>query len=169
MHLRKKQMMATGLILLMAMPLFFSMAALLEQKWIQYQQEKKRESSSMQTLMIQQDDLHWVKPGKEISLQGKLFDVKSFRVMDGAIAVTGFFDDKETELVSKMNRLSDIQNGKQNAVSSVTVKFLLLPVFSDDQEPADNQLIRLVPLNYPAFSESIPDKFARTILQPPKA
>jgi len=165
----KKQIMATGLILLMAMPLFFSLASLLQQKWIQYQQEKERESMSMQTLMIQAEDLHWIRPGKEISLHGKLFDVRSIRAIDGAIAVTGYFDDEETELVSLMNRLSGNHNGKPGIISSIAIKFLLLPVFSDYHEQADNRFVRSYLLCYPSFSESIPDNYQPSIDRPPSA
>lgn len=169
MHPLKKQIMATGMILLMAMPLFFSTASLIKQKWIQYQHEIMQASLSMQTLTIQHEDLHWVKPGKEIILDGKLFDVKSILSIDGAVVVTGFFDEKETELVRQMNRISETQSGNQHSMNSITAKFLLLPVFSDFEEFSDSRLIRYSALNYHTYSESIPDKYARTILQPPKA
>lgn len=169
MHLLKKQIMATGMILLMAMPLFFSTASLIKQKWIQYQHEIMRESLSMQTLTIQNEDLHWVKPGKEIFLHGKLFDVKSIRSIDGAVVVTGFFDEKETGLVRQMNRISETQSGNQHSLNSIAAKFLLLPVYSDYKETEDSRLVRILAVTYPTYSAPIPDKYARTILQPPKA
>ena len=65
-----KRYAASGLILLLAMPLFFSVAALIIQKKIQHHNKERLETETLQTITISRDDLHWVKPGKEVALQG---------------------------------------------------------------------------------------------------
>jgi len=63
--------------------------------------------------------IEWIKKGKEIMVNGKLFDVKKIVKENGQLIVTGLFDDEETAIENYLKRQSQ---GTQN---SFVIRFLL--------------------------------------------
>ncbi|HNJ27359.1 MAG TPA: hypothetical protein PLQ40_00300, partial [Ferruginibacter sp.] len=62
---------AWGLLLLMAIPLFFAAGVLLKQKILQLKRRARFETEMMQSISVNINDFQWVKKGKEARINGK--------------------------------------------------------------------------------------------------
>lgn len=127
----KKKITAYGFLLLVAMPLFFSVFYLIRQKAIQQEAAKNMETANLQTVTITSAELYWVKEGKEVLIDGKLFDVKYYSIAKGKIMLTGLFDGKEDKFVMQMTSMLQEKNGFDSPFDEAVVKFLFLPVFNE--------------------------------------
>jgi hypothetical protein len=99
-----------GLILMLATPLIWNTIALVREKLHFYDMQETMEQAALHTLHVPESSAQWTKSGKEIRINGKLFDVKWHRASDGMLTVTGLFDEEE-EQISKS--LSAYQNTSQ--------------------------------------------------------
>lgn len=100
------RIIATGFFLLAAAPLFFSSLFLLKQHAARQKIKEKLETGALQTLILPEKDLLWVRKDKEIRVGGELFDVKSIIKQNDKVIVTGLFDDEETEIEQLLGHLS---------------------------------------------------------------
>ncbi|MEI2738904.1 MAG: hypothetical protein V9F01_08970 [Chitinophagaceae bacterium] len=60
--------------------------------------KEKMEVSLLHTISVADNEIHWVKEGKEIWIHGKMFDIKSAEHRDGITIFHGLYDDDETVL-----------------------------------------------------------------------
>ena len=72
--------------------------------------EEELACGKLQQVTINRNELHWNRVGKEILVDGKLFDVKAITYnKNGDAIVTGLFDNDETVLVREFQK-----NQKEN-------------------------------------------------------
>ena len=95
------------------------------QWYIKWQAEERMKKEKIETITVQEKDVQWEKTGKEIWLDGKLFDVESYTVSNGIITAKGFLDYDETSLFTL---LVSLQHNKKNSV--LQQFFLLLQCFA---------------------------------------
>lgn len=62
--------------------------------------KEELEREMLHTIMVPEADVHWVKYKKEIRVQEKMFDVKSFTIKNGQYIFTGLYDEEETALTN---------------------------------------------------------------------
>ena len=101
----KKQFTAFALLLLVALPVFLSVGIFIKQQLVQQQRTQRFKTELLETFTIKAEKVDWVEVGKEIRVDGKLFDVESFKVSGANIIFTGFFDGKEDKLVQQIVKL----------------------------------------------------------------
>ena len=89
-----------------------------------YQMEEKLEQSSLETVLIDTDQLVWVEKEREVLISGKLFDVKSSKIIDGKILLTGLFDTTEDAITKKITALQNNKNDSSSPVFSMLTKLL---------------------------------------------
>lgn len=89
------------------------------------------EQQLVQTITIDKADLHWTEEGKEAMINNRLFDVKSFSLVNGTYILTGLFDEEETLLVHHFQKNQDSQNNPDNKL--LTQLFQLLHSFYTNQ------------------------------------
>ena len=89
---------------------------------------ERLEQESLHSLTLSSTDVHWVIPGKEIRIEGRLFDLKNISQKENAITVTGIFDEEEEELERMISRRSDPDANKL----PILVKLLSSPVIKWD-------------------------------------
>lgn len=53
----------------------------------------------LQTIHIPADEVVWEKEGKEVVLDGKMFDIRDYTLSNGILSATGFFDEEETGIL----------------------------------------------------------------------
>src|SRR5687767_10293251 len=87
---------------------------------------KKRMEASLETealtrIRIPATDVVWYEEGREIMVQGKMFDIKTYSISNGIFTAEGIFDEEETEVV---NRLNGHWSEKQQ--THVVIQLLLL-------------------------------------------
>ena len=66
--------------------------------------EERMKEQSLSAITLAENEIHWVKEGKEIWIQGELFDVKSIEYKDGMVILHGLYDKEETTLYNTFNK-----------------------------------------------------------------
>jgi hypothetical protein len=155
------------LLLIWAIPLFFSVSVLVKQQIAQSQRNEKFSKVKLQTITVPSAAIYWVKPGKEILYDGKLFDVKSFITKDGNISLTGFFDHKEDKLVQQIVKLALQKNNSGNPLCQHAIEFLFFHTYTNQTEISSEISWKFVSRQYQRFDELIPTAPCRIPIHPP--
>jgi hypothetical protein len=95
---RSKKILAFALLLIVAAPIFFFVGFLAKEKAIQHEMKEKLENSLLQTITVNKQDFRWVKKNREIIIEGRLFDVKHYRINKNEVTFTGLYDEAESRL-----------------------------------------------------------------------
>jgi len=121
-----KSILAVVFALVIAAPmccLFFYQVRLCYNR---FEMLERLEQESLHSITLSAADLHWVIPGKEIRIEGRMFDVKNIFQKGDAITVTGIFDEEEDELERMISSRSDTDENKL----PVLVKMVNSPVIN---------------------------------------
>jgi hypothetical protein len=59
------------------MPLVYTLLIGIPQKAIQIKMQERLETNHLRTITVPENDIHWIKDGKEIWVNGRMFDIKS--------------------------------------------------------------------------------------------
>jgi hypothetical protein len=165
---RKKQITALGLLLLVAMPLILSVGIFIKQKLIQLQRRERFETELVQTITVPAEKIYWVKQGKEILLNGKLFDVKSFKTAGDNIILTGFYDHKEDKLVKHITNLIHDDDDSRRPPNQFIIKFLCFPVYKDVTVFTLQSNWQIIHHQFPDYTEALSSPDFAAALPPPK-
>ena len=115
------------MLLLTAAPLFAIFLIQQQQKKIQYEMKDRLEEQWLLTVSVFQEDVHWIKPGKEIWLKGRMFDIKSSNIKNGTYTFTGLYDEDETMLVKQLQK-NQPENTAGNKVLAQLFQLLMSPI-----------------------------------------
>jgi hypothetical protein len=168
MIIRQNKITALGMLLLIALPLIFSVGIMVKQKAIQWQRKERFETENIETIIITAEKLHWINPGKEAIVEGRLFDVESFRPAGKNISLTGFFDGKEDELVKQIKDLTEQKKDNDNPLTRFAVKLLFIPVYTEPASTSFQQCWHTVGRDFYSYSELILPGFHPLDIPPPK-
>lgn len=163
----KRPITAFMLLLLLAVPLLFSVVILVKQQIAQHQRNEKFSKEILQTVTVSSSEIYWVKREKEILLNGKLFDVKSYSKNGNSISLTGFFDHKEDKLVQQIVRLALQKDHTGNPLSEPAIKFLFFPAYATQHETSSEICWQFISQQYHRFIEMIPIAPDRLPTHPP--
>lgn len=98
---------AVPIILIILMPCIYCLYFQVKQQMIRSEMEERLESDGLQTVIIPVKDFRWYEEGREIVVNGTMFDVRSIEQKNDNYIVTGLFDEAETELHIAMGRLQE--------------------------------------------------------------
>ena len=129
----KKKILAFAMLLLVAAPLFFILGHLVKRELIYHQMMEKLENNSLHTISIRLADINWIKKNKEVMVDGKLFDVKSWEIIDGQAKLIGLFDDEETKLEKEFSSTMQQNNNQQAPINQLALKFIFNFLFTNKQ------------------------------------
>lgn len=160
-----RKISAVGLVLLIAMPLVFTIGILVKQKVIQFHRRERLETEQLQTITIATEDIHWVKKGKEILVAGKLFDIKHFEKKNSKVILTGFFDKEEDGLYDQLNKIAKDKN--RPSPFTTVISFLLTPYYNDPASGLFQINWQLHSKEYFTYAEKIPSFPVSDITHPP--
>jgi hypothetical protein len=127
---RTRQSISILLLLPVLIPLLFIVITDLgkwEIKWNSH--DRLEESSALIQLRIPEKEVHWM-DRREISVDGKMFDIKSQELINGLYYFTGHFDERETALQQKQQA-----SHTENQQSIIQVFKSLQQLYFDPQEP----------------------------------
>lgn len=79
-------------------PLLFIIFFSVKQQAIRHRMKERIENQSLHNITLANNEIHWVKKGKEIRVNGKMFDVKSITCKNGLTTFYGLYDEEETIL-----------------------------------------------------------------------
>jgi hypothetical protein len=164
--LRKKIATITLLLLAFA-PVFYAFTFDLRQHAIRNGMKEKLEKTVLRTLILNKDQIHWNREGKELTINNKLFDVRYMRVSrDGSITVQGLYDEDETLLVDQLNNQEQQNRSLGNKLLTQFLQIWLAvptePILSD--LPAHT-----VQPQYPDISQSTASGYKMIYAPPPQA
>jgi hypothetical protein len=164
----KKQLTAFGLLLLVALPLFFTVGIYIKQQLIQHRREDRFKTELLEVVTVKAKDVYWVKIGKEIQVGKKLFDVKSFTVKGSNIIFTGFFDSKEDKLVNHIREMEQQKNDSGSPLNQLAVKFLFLPNYKESAVVLIQNNWQFIEKQFPVYAESTSAMSYPSVAPPPK-
>jgi hypothetical protein len=129
-----KKVVAGSLLVLVSIPLFFTILFLLKQHSVQYSMFEKIEKGYVSTYSFSTNDLLWVNEGKELLIKGKLFDVKTYTITADSITVTGLFDEEEELLNANYLQITDSKNDPPTPLQMVLIKSFFSPAFTNSPD-----------------------------------
>ena len=120
------------LLLLAAMPLVYTLLIGIPQKAIQHKMKERLETQCLQTISVSENDLVWTQDGKEIWVNGRMFDIRSSHLQNGVYVLSGLYDEDETVLAEHLQK--DQQNNNTNSKQLVQLFQLLQTIYNRPQE-----------------------------------
>jgi len=84
------------------------------------------EKETLATISLQEKDVHWIRPGKEIWANDRFFDIKTYSAQNGIVTFTGLYDEKETALVNSLQN-----NQEQNSTADNELLAQLFELLQD--------------------------------------
>lgn len=164
----KKRLAAFGLLLLVALPLFFTVNLLVKQKVIQSHREQRFDTELLQTVVIDAQKISWIEEEKELLIDGKLFDVKSFERTGANIVLRGFFDHKEEKTVKQIKETEYQKNKPGSPFNKSIAKFLFPPTYLNQQEIVNYEgFWEIIVKQYHSFTELMPSGTVCSLTHPP--
>ncbi len=117
------------------MPVLFTLLFLIKQQMIRYNMREKLEEQLLCTIVLTKSEVDWVKYNKEIRVDNKLFDIKSFTVKNGHYVFIGLFDEDETALNKTFNNDLNEKEEQEDQLLE-TLSQLLESVYSNNPSDA---------------------------------
>ncbi len=156
------------LLSLVSAPFIFFVCFLVQQKVQQHHMLEMLENASLQTITINKTDIVWVKKNKEILIEGKLFDIKSYSILNDKVIFIGLFDKDEDAI--KKNYADKILSGKNESLP--TNELILKCMFCcaiNNFSMGDGMFVftGLFTKNYFFFSQKIIFQYLSVSIPPP--
>ena len=95
---------------------------------------EKLEARNIETIHVKKAAVKWIRPGKEIEINGKLFDVKSLSEDGESYTIKGLYDEKEARLIAaekKVQQQSHNNSPAQQALAKITAPILFFEKIKD--------------------------------------
>lgn len=128
---------------------------------------EKLKHNCLQTIRIAKDKIVWAESGKELIIDGELFDVKKILPAGSVLSVSGIFDKKETDLQKMAENITGKEKKDQSILLKEYFKFLSVIYFQSDIKGSE-----IAASATPAFSFENPslltDIYLNIPLPPPK-
>ena len=91
---------------------------------------ERLKSDGLVSVSIQKNEIRWIRPGKEIEINGKLFDVKNITEQNGFYIVKGLFDEKEDGIESALKKFQQPQG--PSPYNNIISKISFPPLYTED-------------------------------------
>lgn len=73
------------------------------QQWIRWEKIEELEHAKLIQVKVSRSSINWIKEGKELLIDGNLFDVKSIEEKYDQVILTGLYDHEETAIIKAIN------------------------------------------------------------------
>lgn len=162
---RQRKTIAIAFLAFLLIPLFFSGGLQLFQVYLKQRAEKMLATETLSDLKFPIHTVQWMEEGREIRVDGKMYDLETYYEADGFLYAKGVHDEHESRV---MNLLSDFNEKDQDNFvirvlllsQSIAVSILLVTIIFG--------LIKLT-ISYVAHAENMLPAFYKKIYQPPRA
>ena len=130
--------------------------------------EEKLELYSLTTITVSLENIVWVEEGKEVLINGHLFDINSYKLEEKNIQLTGLFDEDEDKILKKINTFFDDVAG-ENSLRELSIGFLFLPFWRQNKLYAFLPGWKFLPAeNNTKTTENFPEPTLSVTAPPPK-
>ena len=137
-----KKITAFLVLLVITLPVAFLLFLQVQQVLVRYKMLEKLEESFLQTITIEEENIQWIKPEKELLIGNKLFDVKHYKIENGKISLTGLFDYEETRIENHLRNLGADNHSEGKSLVLMKLLHLLQNVFFTQIKFTDILIIR---------------------------
>ncbi len=165
--MNNKKHITSFLLLLAIIPLSLCVQFVVNQQIVKHKMMEKLEHEMLITFTFSQQQIKWVIPGKELLVNGKLFDVKKYIEKNNRIEITGLFDKEEQALKESYVKL--LQD-KSDTIpfKKLMGKFFFNPIFSPpNSDTYTKYYYRISSILFCNFSEKLMFKFYPVNTPPP--
>ena len=83
--------------------MLFTLVFTVKQQYIRHSMKERMEVQALHNITLADNEIHWAKEGKEIWVNGKMFDIKTTDHKNGHTTFYGLYDDEETLLKTVFN------------------------------------------------------------------
>lgn len=164
----KNKITAVGLVLLLTIPLLFTIINLLQQKAIQINSRLQLSIKKNETITLNKEKVYWLKKGKEVLIDGHFFDVKAFKIEGDMVLLTGYFDQKEDQLVNQIRHIFKQKKDADSPLNQSAAQFLFFPIFSHAVAISAETSWHFKTTQYPFFIEALPISPGMCFIHPPQ-
>jgi hypothetical protein len=154
-------------LLIVSVPVLLSLNFILTEMQIQQEVEEKLKTEVLQTIRVAEAEITWIRAGKEVLLNGRLFDVKYISSDNNVVTLTGFFDTEEAKLFSDLKNYTE-HGSKDNPASEFAFKFQFPPVYISHFEMTFETNWRSISNQYHSFVSILPTAPNLTLIHPPR-
>lgn len=153
------------LMLVMLIPTLVILSLLVRRQVIRHEMMEQLELKSLATIVIKKAGIKWIKRGRELEVNGKMFDVKSVSCHRDVYVITGLWDEKEDALIQ------NIKNAEQSAgdspVKLAVSKLFSVVVFFEIKDAWQHPVARPAPANYYSSQSDLFLSFSPSLTGPP--
>jgi len=112
MRISKRSVLAAAMLVVISMPIGLFLFWKVQQVIVRQEMLKKLGHAPLQTIEIPASAVKWYEKGREIIVEGQMFDVLSYKQIPGTdtISFTGLFDYRETVIKLKVEKLLQLEN-----------------------------------------------------------
>jgi hypothetical protein len=160
----------TGLCFLLrlaATPFLLSVFFLLQQDLIKQRMKQKLQEKLLTTVTIEAKNVQWMKPEKEIRVEGRFFDIHSYQVSGSQVIFKGLFDDEETDLLYTLEKNNEQGSALEDEIMSPLFQFLQ-SVYESVQEE-DTSFLTTAPAIHPVQPVHLPEVYLGITTPPPQS
>jgi hypothetical protein len=145
-------------------PLFMPAYFITNRSLIRHQMMERMEKQHLTAIQVPAEEFHWYEKGREILVDGKMFDVKSIRLHNGTYFITGLFDEQETELKLVLQKKMEGSDIPQQLVQVCTnaADIDVYPFEPASPGPDDHSVSEYRSPHFPKYCSSI-------VIPPPKS
>ena len=111
------------LLTLSLTPIIASLLFLFQQWESREAMERQIKTARLQQVHMAVKDLRWLSEGKELRVNGHLFDVEDYSIQNGVATLTGLYDDREEELYRDLDLMTS-RDKDQNSRCLMVQSFL---------------------------------------------
>lgn len=167
MYTAARRIAAFIFLLIASAPFLFSFKYLVDEKLIRMESEERMKEEKLQTVTLRANAIRWARYGKEIILDGKYFDIRTYTVQGELATLTGHFDEKESNLQEEYKEATE--DAGNRSLHEAVLKFLILPDLAYPEKDLANAGWQIVHRHYGRFTESLPVPPALSLIQPPRS
>ena len=133
---------------------------------IRYETVTLLEQAQLQQITLKVSDLIWEEEGKELWVNGQLFDVKiKLQSNNGYISFKGIFDEKETELNEQVNSML---NSKQSTLLLLAKIISLQSPTTIIHQAVNIQIFKLPKGSFFCFQQALFNRSIKKFIPPPR-
>jgi hypothetical protein len=167
MNFNTQKLLGGLLLFVTVIPALILSSFWIKQYVIQYQMEKRLETTMLHTIILNKAAVKWIRQEKEVEINGRLFDVKKISTTDNIITITGLFDEEEQLLENKASGLLKSKSNDNFPFSQLLIKFVsVLAEPHSDIFKIDTACYTINKV-YPFYKEKENFQTKGVIIQPP--
>ena len=164
----KNKILSFVFICIAAIPVSFCIYFFVRQQVVHHIMAEALEQKALHTITTTTDNATWVSFGKEILIDGHLFDVESYKQTGNNLQLTGLYDTEEDHLNEQLNKIEQQKSRGNSADYTLLISLLFQPFFTENPALHNNFYFTTLNQHDFSFSENLCSTDLGVILPPPK-